>query len=182
MPHAFVRGRLTKTSTRSKDPKKMIDDHTHVRPDREIYSEFSSWSASVLAIFCYADKMHRKNPPSTQDTSLICVVDTEKISDSTYMVPDLLLIGLKEHGDREYLTLFPFETLARGIVEGPGLVVHEWSAMREAVLSIYPEILRTKTTFRFGRDVRELFSRPRIMPSSAQFQLFRAVAKRFGQS
>ena len=125
MSHAFVRREAHKDIDQIKDLKKMIDDHTHGRADREIYSEFSSWSASVLAIFCYADKMHRKNPPSTQGTSHIFVVDTEKISNSTYMVPDLLLVGLEEHGDREDLTLFPFEYLAHGIVEGPGIAVHE---------------------------------------------------------
>lgn len=131
-PHAFVIGRGHRDVAEIRNPKRMVEDHIGIRPG---LSEFSSWSPSLLLVLCYAESLYQL---SSKVSSHVCIIDTEKVTNSAYSVPDIFEVGLTDSKQRGLC--LSLEYLLHGVIKGAGSVALEWSTIRSSVFLMHPEI------------------------------------------
>jgi hypothetical protein len=79
-----------------------VEHYINTRPG---LSEFSSWSPSLLFVFCFAERLYRLNG---NVTSHVCIIDKEKVKNSGWSVPEIFDIGIAASQQRNEILYFEF--------------------------------------------------------------------------
>jgi hypothetical protein len=151
----------------------------HLSSFSSIQSEFSSWSPSLLLALCPAEEKY-----NSYKSAHICVLDTYKIANGVYHVPNLIHVGLVREGRRskptgEFAMPYPEEYLVHGVVLGLAYVALSFDKIRDDLLKVYPVIRGNQG---WGYDIREAMFSPRYLPVNIideHVKLLKSIAKRF---
>ena len=142
--------------------------HDHYNSREGVLSAFSSWSASLHLVLCYASWTGPEEKPH------IAVMDTENIEPGVLIwhCPDLD----KTFGVREYL--------AYGKIRGErGYRAVSLEVLKtRGVLDLFPELEDTECFGdKFGHTLRlDMFEKEAASPSDEDFEIAEELAKKFG--
>ena len=132
-----------------------------------------------MLVLCYAEEKY-----NSRKSAHVCVVDTYKILNGVYHVPNLIHVGLAS-GDRRirplggFAKLFPEEYLVHGVVSGAGYVALSYGEIRADLIKVYPEI---RNNMAWGYDVCVVkFARefPPVEMTEEHIRLLKGIAQRF---
>ena len=139
-------------------------------------SEFSSWTPSLLLAICYTEQKF-----IDEHSAHICVIDTYKMRNGVYHVPDLFYVGLANArvDSPGRWSDFPEEYLVHGIVSGEGYIAVPYAKIRAGLLKVYPWLSNNRS---WGYDVRlDNFAQEAaaIDLSPSHLMLLKKIAGRF---
>jgi hypothetical protein len=179
-PHAFMEingvNRGHEHASKIPNPERMINGHIHTTKD--IQSEFSSWTPSLLLVLCYAEQKFVQH-----ESAHVCVIDTYKIRNGVFHVPTLINVGLARKGRRRViLSGDPFreEYLVHGVVSGKGYHALSYGKIRRDLLKVYPEI---RNNMDWGYALRRSKFDPSfatVKITSVHIELLKGIAESFG--
>ncbi|RMZ73638.1 glycoside hydrolase clan gh-d [Pyrenophora seminiperda CCB06] len=146
IPHGFMHGRQGHRFYEMSKADIKAMTYAHFLTDEEIVSEFSSWSASLLMVLCYAKYLENLGEEGIH----VAVIDVHQLAD------DVLVWQVPHLDDEWKRNASVHEFMAHGCIRGPGYKAVPFEHIKEEeVERLFPELLELDEDDMFAEKIRQ---------------------------